>query len=103
MEQREEFLSVLNDKSNATIYTVPRDDIYDVQASAIKVGFHARVVLGKDTSDPQGLLIVGRDEAAVKRLHEQMEVKRKQSTNFRAATAGAVVGAVGAFAGLAFA
>ncbi|KAG5324759.1 hypothetical protein C0989_011762, partial [Termitomyces sp. Mn162] len=89
--------------SNASIYAVPRDDIYDIQAGAIKVGFYARVVLGKDTSDPQGLLILGRNKAAVKRLHEQLEVEHKQSTNFRAATAGAVVGAVSTFAGLAFA
>ncbi|KAH0588037.1 hypothetical protein H2248_006769 [Termitomyces sp. 'cryptogamus'] len=40
MEQREAFLSVLNNQSNASIYAVPRDDIYDIQASAVKVGFY---------------------------------------------------------------
>ncbi|KAG6861986.1 hypothetical protein C0995_009170 [Termitomyces sp. Mi166 len=94
MEQRETFLSNLNNNSDATIYLVPRDDIHNIQADAIKVGFYVRVVLEKDTSAPQGdLLVLGRNEAAVKRLHEQLKVEHKQSRGFRAATAGAVVGA----------
>lgn len=102
MEQRETFFSNLEKNSNATIYVAPRDDIYNIQADAIKVGLYTRIVLGRDTTDPQDFLILGRDEAAVKRVHDQLEGERKHSANIRAATAGAVVGAVGAFAGLAF-
>jgi len=102
VEQRDMFLSRLHNSSDATVYVVPRDDIHNIHAKAIKLGFYARIVLGKDTSDPQGLLVLGRNEAAVKRLYEQVEVERKKSSRFRAAASGAVVGAVGAFAGLAF-
>ncbi|GLB34181.1 hypothetical protein LshimejAT787_0110650 [Lyophyllum shimeji] len=101
-EQREIFLSGLHNSSDATVYVVPRADIHDIHAEAIKLGFHARIVLGKDTNDPQGLIVLGRNETAVKRLYEQVEVERKKSSRLRAAAGGAVVGAVGAFAGLAF-
>ncbi|KAF8076770.1 hypothetical protein FPV67DRAFT_1472628 [Lyophyllum atratum] len=103
VEERDVFLSSLGNSSGATVYVVPRDDIHSTHAEAIKLGFQARIVLGKDKSDPQGLLVLGRNEAAVRRLYEQVEVERKKSSSFRAAAGGAVVGAVGAFAGLAFA
>ncbi|KAG6897604.1 hypothetical protein C0992_013044 [Termitomyces sp. T32_za158] len=102
MEQRETFFSNLDNNSNATICVAPRNDIYNIQADAIKVGLYTRVVSGRDTTNPQDFLILGQNEAAVKRVQEQLEGARKQSTGIRAATAGAVVGAVGAFAGLAF-
>ncbi|KAG6866129.1 hypothetical protein C0991_008437 [Blastosporella zonata] len=102
-EQRETFLSSLNSSSTATVYLVPRDDIHHIHAEAVKMGFYARIVLGKDPKDPQGLLIMGQDEEAVKRLHSQVELERKKSSRFSAAAGGAVVGAVGAFVGLAFA
>ncbi|KAG5654232.1 hypothetical protein H0H81_005919 [Sphagnurus paluster] len=102
VQQRETFLSSLTSSSDATVYVVPRNDIHNIHAEAIKLGFHARIALGKDTSDPQGLVVLGRDEAAVKRLYSQVEIERKKSSHFRAAAGGAVVGAVGAFAGLAF-
>ncbi|KAG6813032.1 hypothetical protein H0H92_014566 [Tricholoma furcatifolium] len=101
--ERDTFLASLTNASDATVYLVSRDDIHNVHADAIKVGFYARIILGKDSRDPQGLLVLGRNEGAVKRLYEQVEIERKNSTGFRAAAAGAVVGAVGAFAGLAFA
>ncbi|KAG6900420.1 hypothetical protein C0993_010808 [Termitomyces sp. T159_Od127] len=102
MQQREAFFSSLDNNCNATICVAPRNDVCNIQAGAIKVGLYVRVVLGRDTANPQDFLILGRNEAAVKRVHEQLEGGRKQSTSIRAATAGAVVGAVGAFAGLAF-
>ncbi|KAF5387994.1 hypothetical protein D9615_000727 [Tricholomella constricta] len=102
VEERDVFLSSLNNSSDATVYVVPRDDIHNIHADAIKLGFHARIVLGKDTSDPQGLLVLAHNEAAVKRLYAQVESEREKSSRFRAAASGAVVGAVGAFAGLAF-
>ncbi|KAG6910811.1 hypothetical protein DXG01_007700 [Tephrocybe rancida] len=103
IEQRETFLSSLTHSSAATVYLVPRDSIHNIHADAVKVGFYTRIILGKDISDPHGLLVVGQDEGAVKRLYEQVEVERKKSSGLRAAAGGAVVGAVGAFAGLAFA
>ncbi|KAG6844529.1 hypothetical protein H0H87_006185 [Tephrocybe sp. NHM501043] len=102
-EQRETFLKSLSESSGATVCLVSREDIHKQHAEAIKIGFHARIALGKDDRDTQGLLVMGRDEAAVKRLYEQVLVERKKSSGFRVAAGGAVVGAVGAFAGLAFA
>jgi hypothetical protein len=57
-----------------------------------------------DKSDPQGLLVLGHDEKAVQRLYEKVETESQKSPSgrLRAAAGGAVVGVVGAWAGLAF-
>jgi hypothetical protein len=104
MEQRQAFVSNLTSSSHATIYVLPSSDIYSIHASAIKVGLHARVVQSMDKSDPQGLLVLGHDEKAVQRLYEKVETESQKSPSgrLRAAAGGAVVGVVGAWAGLAF-
>ncbi|KAG6807611.1 hypothetical protein H0H93_001366 [Arthromyces matolae] len=103
MEQRESFLSGLNTLSAATAHTIPREVIHSACFEAVKLGFHARIVVG-NTNDPEARLVLGRNEAAVKRLCDELESEQKnpQGGNFRAVAGGAVVGAVGAIAGLAF-
>ena len=104
MEQRDTFVSNLTSSSDATIYVLPSSDIHSIQASAIKLGLHARIVLSVDKNDPQGLLVLGQDEKAVQKLYKKVETESKKSASrVRAAAGGAVVGVVGAWAGLAFA
>lgn len=104
MEQRETFISNLTSSSDATIYVLPSSDIHSIHASAIKLGLHARIVMSVDTNDHQGLLVLGQDEKAVQRVYKKAETESKkvQSGRMRAVAGGAVVGAVGAWAGLAF-
>lgn len=108
VEEREFFVSSLTRASDATVYVVPKADIAMVHASATKLGFHARAVLGEDDDrDMQGLLVLGRDEKAVQKLSNQVaegdrKMTGRRSGKLRAAAGGAVVGAVGAWAGLAF-
>lgn len=105
LKERDTFLSTLSNSSGATVYVVPANDVHNLQASAIKIGFHARAVVNKDKTDPQALLVLGPDEKAVRRLFEKVEVERKKvpTGRFGALAGGAMVGAVGAWAGLAFA
>lgn len=114
LEQREMFISNLTVKSPATIYILPKADIPTVTASATALGFHACAVISNDAEDPEALLILGQDLAAVKKLFgkveeenrkhaEQGKGKPRPSLGLKAAAGGAVVGAVGAWAGLAFA
>jgi hypothetical protein len=107
MEQRETFVSNLTSSSNATIYVLPSSDIHSIHVSAIKLGLHAHIVPSVDSNDPQGLLVLGQDEKAVQKLYKKVETESKNlkvpSGRMRAVAGGAVVGAVGAWAGLAFA
>ena len=118
LEQREMFVSKLTVKSPATIYILPKADIPTVTASATALGFHACAVLSDDAEDPEALLILGQDLTAVKKLFGKVEEenrkhaeqrkpdgkgKPRSSLGLKAAAGGAVVGAVGAWAGLAFA
>ena len=103
VEQREMFISTLTTASDATVYVLPSVDIHGIHAAAVKLGFHARVVLSADENDPQGLLVLGRDEKAAHKLFKKVEMESKvPSGRLRVAAGGAVVGAVGAWAGLAF-
>ncbi|KAG5648739.1 hypothetical protein DXG03_000086 [Asterophora parasitica] len=101
MEQRDMFPASLRKSSDATVYEVPRDDIEKSRDEAIKLGFHARAFLPKGSNAPHALLVLG-DKAAVERLYAQMESEPKSASRFRAAAGAAVVGAVGAVAGLAY-
>jgi len=104
IEERDMFISNLTQSSGAIAHVVPAGDVHNLQAYAIKIGFHARVVVNKDKLNTEAVLVLGRDERAVQRLYEKVEMDRKQGSAGRlgAAAGGAMVGAVGAFAGLAF-
>ncbi|PFH47804.1 hypothetical protein AMATHDRAFT_6400 [Amanita thiersii Skay4041] len=113
--EREEFIRGLVHASDATLYVLPKTDIFDVQASAVQMGFHARAVMNDDDeSDLQGLLIIAREEDAAEWLLRRIEREDREVTDAQseqvsvrtlqltAAAGGAVIGAVGAWAGLAF-
>jgi hypothetical protein len=103
-EERDLFLATLSETAGATAYVVPAGDVHNLQASAVKIGFHARAIVNKDKSDPQAILILGTDEGATQRLYEKVEMEKQKdsSGHFGAIAGGAVFGAVSAFAGLAF-
>lgn len=107
LEQREDFVSSLKTASHATVYIVPSADVRTIQASAIKLGFHAKMIVSSDNKDLEALLVLGRDEKSVQTLFSKVEKESKKPSNasagrLRVAAGGAVVGAVGAWAGLAF-
>jgi len=110
MEEREAFVKSLNEASDATVYVLPKVDIHDVNATAVKLGFRTRIVMNeRDEDDLQALLVLARDEESFEWLSEKIEKEDKalrkgqQSTRaFGLVAGGAVIGAVGAWAGLAF-
>jgi len=119
-EQRELFIANLTRASNATIYVLPKVDIPAIQTSATNLGFHTRIFMNEDADeDPNGFLIIGPMEKPVIKLFEQVAEKAANveisspvcvsavteqggNATLRAAAGGAVLGAVGTWAGLAF-
>ncbi|KIL70350.1 hypothetical protein M378DRAFT_7220 [Amanita muscaria Koide BX008] len=116
MEEREAFVKSLSQASDATVYVLPKADIFEVQAEATKIGFRTRVVMKDESDDLQALLVLAREEEAVEWLFRKIEKEDREATLARrrgqhsgrsisisALAGGAVIGAVGAWAGLAFA
>jgi hypothetical protein len=106
VQEREAFLNGLAESAHAppaSVFTIPMEEIYRIQQSAAKLGFHSRIVAGEE--DSNGWLILGSDDKAVQMLFEGVNGKgkaKKQSGAFHVAATGAVVGAVATFTGLAF-
>lgn len=116
MEEREAFVKSLSQASDATVYVLPKADIFEVQTEATKIGFRTRVVMKDESDDLQALLVLAREEEAVEWLFMKIEKEDREATLARrrgqhsgrsisisALAGGAVIGAVGAWAGLAFA
>ncbi|KAF9006724.1 hypothetical protein BDQ17DRAFT_1324690 [Cyathus striatus] len=123
--EREDFLSFVTSKASTTIYTVPTADIQSITQEASKHKFHAKTVFDDDAEE--GFLVIGQDETAVKKVanilpnqrelcrrEQALKIKEKEleeqkadvakgGSALRVAAGGAVVGAVGTWAGLAFA
>lgn len=110
MEEREAFVRSLNDASDATVYVLPKADINDVHATAVKLGFRTRIVMNeKDTEDLQALLVLARDQETFEWLSQKIEKEDREATAMKHSrhtlsfmAGGAVIGAVGAWASLAF-
>lgn len=111
MEEREAFVRSLNQASDATVYVLPKADINDVRATAVKLGFRTRIVMNeKDNEDLQALLVLARDEETFEWLSEKIEKEDREATiamkhsrhTISLMAGGAVIGAVGAWASLAF-
>ncbi|KAF8897889.1 hypothetical protein BD779DRAFT_1667803 [Infundibulicybe gibba] len=111
--EREAFISTLASTSKATIHLLHKADLAEALTSATNFGFHARIVMKNDESDAHGFLILGRDEPKVLELTRRVENESRNAANsdgseretggaLRAAAGGVVLGAVGAWAGLAF-
>ncbi|KAF5333612.1 hypothetical protein D9611_002760 [Ephemerocybe angulata] len=113
MEQREYFLSQVGSTSKGTIHVLPKASVDGFADDAREMGFLAQVVKTEDEDDSQAFLVVGKDDAEVDRLVNRIAKQDKLQTpgsapgagsksRLGAVAGGAVVGAVGAWAGLAF-
>ena len=119
VSQREIFLSKLNTEAKATLCVFDKTDIAAMYAKAVTLHKFVVQVMNDDKHDSQALLIVGQDEEAVYALLRQVEAENRmakaklkevqnlpkpesRSSKLGMAAGGVVVGAVGAWAGLAF-
>ncbi|KJA29641.1 hypothetical protein HYPSUDRAFT_196006 [Hypholoma sublateritium FD-334 SS-4] len=108
--ERDVFVSRLSGEAPATIYIIPKADVDAIVKQAVSLKFITELVMSEDDDDPNALIILGREEKAVQTLLRKVETenrkaqvgKAKGSSTLRAAAGAAVVGAVGAWAGLAF-
>ena len=118
VSERETFMSKLNTEAKATLCVFDKTDIAAMYAKAVTLHKYVVQVMNDDKNDSQALLIVGQDEEAVHALLRQVEAENKRakeklkevhnpksesrSSKLGMAAGGVVVGAVGAWAGLAF-
>jgi len=79
LEERDKFMAGLGQFSDAAVHVVSASDVHTLHASAVKIGFHARAVTSKDADDLRALLVLGREEKAVQRLYERLEVERTET------------------------
>jgi hypothetical protein len=103
MEERTAFLDGLAELSRAppaTVYAIHAQELPHIAASATTLGFHTGTMLS--ASAEEGLLILGRDSAAVENLLSKLS-RDSQQNGIRAMAGGAVAGAVATFTGLALA
>lgn len=103
MEERTAFLDGLAELSRAppaTVYAIHARELPHIAASATRLGFHTGTMLSE--SAEEGLLILGRDSAAVDNLLSKLS-RDSQQSGIRAMAGGAVAGAVATFTGLAMA
>ena len=113
--QREVFMSQLEPEAKATLCVFDKTDIAAMYAKAVVQHKFVVQVMNNDENDSQALLVVGRDEEAVNALLRQVEAENERATaklqsskpesrssKLGIAASGVVVGAVSAWAGLAF-
>jgi hypothetical protein len=103
MEERTTFLDGLAELSRAppaTVYAIHAQELPHIAESATRLGFHTGTMLSE--SAEEGLLILGRDSAAVENLLSNLSRDSHQS-GIRAMAGGAMAGAVATFTGLALA
>lgn len=101
MEERTSFLDGLAELSRAppaTVYAIHAHELPRIAESATRLGFHTGTMLSE--SAEEGLLILGRDSAAVEHLLSKLS-RDSQKSGIRAMAGGAVAGAVATFTGLA--
>jgi hypothetical protein len=117
--QREMFMSELKTEAKATLCVFDKTDIAAMYTKAVIHHKFVVQVMNNDKNDSQALLVVGQDEQAVHALLRQVEAENERaqtklkevqspkpesrSSKLGMAAGGVVVGAVGAWAGLAFA
>ncbi|KAF9478676.1 hypothetical protein BDN70DRAFT_913540 [Pholiota conissans] len=108
-DERDIFISKLSGEASATIYIIPKADVDAILTQARNLKFIAELVMNEDAEDPNALIILGRDKSAVQALVRKVETENRKaeatksrSSALRTAAGAAVVGAVGAWAGLAF-
>jgi hypothetical protein len=113
--ERNAFISQLDGEAPATIHLVPKVDIDTIAQRAMDLNFIVHQVMSDNGDDEQALLILGRDEKTVQSLVDKVEMENRKAAQsnkpqtpekgrsaLKTAAGAAVVGAVGAWAGLAF-
>jgi hypothetical protein len=114
--QREMFISELEPEAKATLCIFDKTDIAAIYAKAVTHHKFVFQVMNNDKNDSQAFLVVGEDEEAVHALLRQVGTEnerakakledsvqpKSRSSKLGMAAGGVVVGAVGAWAGLAF-
>ncbi|KXN89468.1 hypothetical protein AN958_05630 [Leucoagaricus sp. SymC.cos] len=120
-EQRGLFLSSIPQTSPMSVF-VHKKDMESLEASARAAKLHIRAVHSEDQNEEDVLLVIGNDLSAVEKLAGELAKSNKgqpsttandiciiksaetkpTSSTFRAVASGAIVGAVGTWAGLAF-
>ncbi len=111
MEERNEFLNTLAEKSKkpvASVFTIAMADIHELESNAKRLKFHARIIAPRfaDGTTGDGWLVIGREGNSVDEIFEQVaeDVRRSHrgpSTVVNRVSSGAV-GAVVAWLYLAF-
>lgn len=113
--ERNAFINQLDNEAPATIHLVPKLDIDAIAQRAMDLNFIAHQVMSDNDDDEQALLILGRDERTVQSVVDKVEMENRKAAQskqpqtpekgrsaLKTAAGAAVVGAVGAWAGLAF-
>ncbi|TEB37077.1 hypothetical protein FA13DRAFT_1726207 [Coprinellus micaceus] len=117
-EQRQFFLSQLGRNSKAQVHVLAKSTVHEIAEEAREMGFIAEVALNGDDESDEAFLVVGKNQVEVEKLVRRVAFVGQEVTastasatpsaatsggsNLRAVAGGAVVGAVGAWAGLAF-
>jgi len=120
LEQRQLFLASLSRASPASVYIHKRQDVDEVKVSAEAAKLHVRPVYNEDEEEDV-LLVIGSDLNAVEKLAEELTTSIEDpkpntvsnisntagrtpsaSSTFKAVASGAIMGALGTWAGLAF-
>uniref|UniRef100_A0A0W0FTU2 Uncharacterized protein n=1 Tax=Moniliophthora roreri TaxID=221103 RepID=A0A0W0FTU2_MONRR len=107
MEERHSFLEKLRQLSNVQVYVLNSADVNDIRPPK---GLYTRLIPADDAHPEENILIVGKDEKETEKRYQMMKNEREASLRkdkrgsggLKAATGGALVGAVAAFAGLAY-
>ncbi|KAF5322004.1 hypothetical protein D9619_000692 [Psilocybe cf. subviscida] len=113
--ERNTFVAQLDSEAPATIHLVPKVDIATIAQRAMDLKFIVHQVMSDNDDDEQALLILGRDEKTVQSLVDKVETENQKAAQskqpqtpekgrsaLKTAAGAAVVGAVGAWVGLAF-
>ncbi|PBK67015.1 hypothetical protein ARMSODRAFT_959693 [Armillaria solidipes] len=116
--QRSTFIDSLNSRyKQTTAYLLPKSDITEIEAAALKHGLHTRRVTSVESENEEQVLVVGQDPADTQKFYATIEGQAKlladnaaesgtgnrRSSGLKAVAGAAVVGAVATFTGLAFA
>ncbi len=114
--QRSTFIDSLNSRyKQTTAYLLPKSDITEIEAAALKHGLHTRRVTSVESENEEQVLVVGQDPADTQKFYATIEGQAKlladnaesgtesrRSSGLKAVAGAAVVGAVATFTGLAF-
>ncbi|KAK0206954.1 hypothetical protein DFS33DRAFT_633018 [Desarmillaria ectypa] len=114
--QRSSFIDSLNSRyKQTTAYLLPKSDITEIEAAALKHGLHTRRVTSVESENEEQVLVVGQDPADTQKFYATIEGQAKlltdnteaktdsrRSSGLKAVAGAAVVGAVATFTGLAF-